>query len=62
LARKVGKGKIGIEAQTPDSWAAEYSAIDADLVKERFQMVLYCAAHFQHHIGQMIYLVNERLK
>src|SRR5262245_1005628 len=50
-----------IETQTPDSWAAEYSAIGADSVKDRFQMVLRCAAHFQHHIGQMIYLVNERL-
>jgi hypothetical protein len=51
-----------IEAQTPDSLASKYSVIGADSVKNRFQMVLRCAAHFQHRIGRMIYLVNERLK
>jgi len=51
-----------IEAQTADSWATEYRASGADSVENRFQIVLRCAAHFQHHLGQLIYLVNEQQK
>jgi len=48
-----------IEAQTADSWAAGYSAIGMEPANDRFMVFLRCAAHFQHHIGQMIYLVYE---
>jgi DinB superfamily len=48
-----------LEAQTTDSWGAEYSAIGWDSLDNRFTAFLRCAAHFQHHIGQMIYLTNE---
>jgi hypothetical protein len=51
-----------LEAQTTDSWGAEYSAIGMESVKDRFRAFLRCAAHFQHHIGQMIYLTNEHTK
>src|SRR5262245_6769379 len=51
-----------LEAQTMDSWGADYSAIGMESVNDRFTMFLRCAAHFQHHIGQMIYLVNEHTK
>jgi hypothetical protein len=51
-----------LEAQTTDSWGAEYSAIGMESVNDRFRAFLRCAAHFQHHIGQMIYLTNEHTK
>jgi uncharacterized damage-inducible protein DinB len=47
-----------IHAQAPEDWSAEYSGIGAD-ARNRLEMVLQCAAHMQHHIGQMIYLVYE---
>jgi hypothetical protein len=51
-----------LEAQTTDSWGAEYSAKGWDSLDNRFMAFLRCAAHFQHHIGQMIYLTNEHTK
>ena len=51
-----------LEAQTADSWSHPYSAVGAESVNDRFTMFLRCAAHFQHHLGQMIYLSNEHLK
>jgi hypothetical protein len=47
-----------IQAQSPADWSAEYSGAGAD-AKNRLEMVLQCAAHIQHHIGQMIYLGYE---
>jgi hypothetical protein len=51
-----------LEAQEADSWGAEYSAKGMESVDNRFLMFLRCAAHFQSHIGQMIYIVNEHKK
>jgi len=51
-----------LEAQTTDSWGAGYSAVGMEFVNNRFMMFLRCAAHFQSHIGQMIYIVNEHKK
>jgi hypothetical protein len=47
-----------IQAQSPEDWSAEYSGAGAD-AKNRLAMVTQCAAHMQHHIGQMIYLSYE---
>jgi hypothetical protein len=47
-----------IHGQSPADWPAEYSAVASDS-KNRLSMVVQCAAHMQHHIGQMIYLVHE---
>jgi hypothetical protein len=47
-----------IRVQSPADWAAEYSGIGTD-AKNRLAMVTQCAAHMQHHIGQMIYLGYE---
>jgi len=44
-----------VRAQSAEDWTASYSAVGAD-VANRFQMVLRCAAHLDHHVGQMIYL------
>lgn len=44
-----------VRAQSPEDWSAEYSGAGTN-AKIRLDMVLQCAAHMQHHIGQMIYL------
>jgi hypothetical protein len=49
-----------LESQTAESWSQEYAAAGAsDIVKDRFSIFLVCAAHFNHHVGQMIYLEKE---
>jgi uncharacterized damage-inducible protein DinB len=47
-----------IKKQTDDDWSAEYSGTGTSC-KTRLDIVMHCAAHMQHHIGQMIYLVHE---
>jgi hypothetical protein len=44
-----------IGAQSPEDWSSEYSGMGSD-AKNRLDIVVICAAHIQHHIGQMIYL------
>jgi hypothetical protein len=45
-----------VRAQSDEDWAASYSAERAGEVGSRFHMVLKCAAHLDHHVGQMVYL------
>jgi uncharacterized damage-inducible protein DinB len=47
-----------IRAQSPEDWSTEYSGTGTD-AKTRLDIVVICAAHMQHHIGQMIYLGYE---
>jgi uncharacterized damage-inducible protein DinB len=47
-----------IRAQSPEDWSAEYSGTGSD-ANTRLEIVIICAAHMQHHIGQMIYLRYE---
>ena len=47
-----------IREQCADDWSVAYSGVGSDC-KNRLAMVVQCAAHMQHHIGQMIYLVYE---
>jgi uncharacterized damage-inducible protein DinB len=47
-----------IRVQSPDDWQRDYSGAGAT-AQNRIDMVIQCAAHMQHHIGQMIYLVYE---
>jgi hypothetical protein len=47
-----------IRAQSPEDWSAEYSGAGTD-AKSRLEIIMQCAAHIQHHIGQMIYLNYE---
>jgi DinB superfamily len=47
-----------IQEQSSDDWSAPYTATGAH-AKNRLDMVIQCAAHMQHHIGQMIYLGHE---
>jgi len=47
-----------IEKQTAADWPASYTAERSD-AKDRFMMVLNCAGHLYHHVGQIIYLSKE---
>lgn len=47
-----------IRDQSPEDWSRPYSGIGTDS-PNRLAMIVQCAAHMQHHIGQMIYLANE---
>src|ERR1039457_7421065 len=47
-----------IVSQSAEDWSKEYSAAGAD-ARDRFEMVLQCATHLQHHVGQMMYLGFE---
>jgi uncharacterized damage-inducible protein DinB len=47
-----------IRAQSPEDWARGYSGAGTT-ARNRLDMVIQCAAHMQHHIGQMIYLAHE---
>jgi hypothetical protein len=50
-----------IHAQSADDWSSEYSGVGTN-AKIRLDMVMQCAAHMQHHIGQMIYVGYELQK
>jgi hypothetical protein len=50
-----------ISNQADDDWSAPYSAERTEN-KDRFSMVLNCAGHAYHHVGQMIYLQRELLR
>ncbi len=47
-----------IGGQSPEDWPKEYSGSGTNSMN-RLDMVLQCAAHMQHHIGQMIYILYE---
>jgi uncharacterized damage-inducible protein DinB len=47
-----------IRSQSEEDWSAPYSAQGADAT-DRFGIVLSCATHLHHHIGQMMYLGFE---
>ncbi len=47
-----------IQNQSPDEWSSEYSGVGTDAAN-RLTIFLVCESHLQHHIGQMIYLVNQ---
>jgi hypothetical protein len=47
-----------IGTQSPQDWSSDYSGVGTN-ARIRLDMVIQCAAHMQHHIGQMIYLKSE---
>ena len=44
-----------IRAQTGQDWSKPYAATGAE-ARDRFDMVVQCATHLHHHVGQMMYL------
>jgi len=51
-----------IEGQSESDWSAPYSAERETTSKNRFTILLRCASHLYHHIGQIIYLARELQK
>src|SRR5260370_35700488 len=49
-------GAIG--SQSAEDWSKEYTAVGVD-VRDRFAVLLLCATHLHHHVGQMMYLGFE---
>jgi uncharacterized damage-inducible protein DinB len=47
-----------VRAQSAENWAREYSGVGTNATN-RLDMIMQCAAHMQHHIGQMIYLTYQ---
>ena len=47
-----------IEAQSPEDWSKPYAAKSTD-ARTRLEILLICATHLHHHIGQMMYLTFE---
>jgi uncharacterized damage-inducible protein DinB len=47
-----------IRKQTPADWSLPYSA-ERSTEKNRFAILLHCASHADHHLGQIIYLSKE---
>jgi|SRR5579862_2852644 len=47
-----------IRRQSSADWAKQYSAIGTSCAN-RLDIVMHCAVHMQHHIGQMIYIGYE---
>ncbi len=47
-----------IARQHPEDWLAPYTA-EGEEPCDRFTIVLRCAAHAYHHVGQMIYLCKQ---
>ena len=48
-----------LAAQREADWHAPYEAVGADDVADRLTILLRCAAHADHHAGQMIYLCKQ---
>jgi hypothetical protein len=44
-----------IREQSSEDWSTPYTATGAD-ARDRFEIVLQCATHLHHHIGQMVYI------
>lgn len=47
-----------VRRQSPEGWLKAYSAVGTSC-DSPLDMIMQCAAHMQHHIGQMIYLDYE---
>lgn len=47
-----------IKSQRDEDWVRTYEATGVD-DNTRFSIVLRCAQHLHHHLGQILYLVNE---
>jgi uncharacterized damage-inducible protein DinB len=45
-----------IRAQSEKDWSQAYTAVGADHARNRFDIVLTCTSHLNHHLGQMQYL------
>ncbi len=51
-----------IEKQSETDWTAPYTAEREPDSKNRITLILRCASHLYHHVGQIIYLSRELQK
>ena len=51
-----------IRRQTAESWSRPYTAVGQENTKNRFKILVHCAGHAYHHVGQIIYLSRELAK
>jgi uncharacterized damage-inducible protein DinB len=51
-----------IEEQSAEDWQKPYTAVREPEAAERFAILLRCAGHAYHHVGQLIYLSRELRK
>lgn len=49
-----------LKKQTDANWSQAYEVTGVEENENRFSIYLRIAAHFHHHIGQMIYLVKAQ--
>jgi uncharacterized damage-inducible protein DinB len=47
-----------IEAQSEQDWCAPFTAAGHDAA-DRFSIVMHCATHLNHHLGQIIVLARQ---
>jgi hypothetical protein len=47
-----------VRSHLPADWTKPYSAVGSNCTTH-LDIVIQCAAHMQHHIGQMIYIANQ---
>lgn len=47
-----------VRTHLPADWTKSYSGVGTNCTTH-LDIVVQCAAHMQHHIGQMIYIANE---
>jgi uncharacterized damage-inducible protein DinB len=57
--RAVDMVLAALAAQREADWRASYSGVGAEDVTDRLSIFLRCAAHADHHTGQMIYLCKQ---
>jgi uncharacterized damage-inducible protein DinB len=48
-----------VRRQSASDWSAAYTAQRAENAGNRFNILLKCATHLDHHVGQMNYLCQE---
>lgn len=48
-----------LAAQGDEDWGKPFEGVGAEDVKDRLSMFVRCAAHLDHHAGQIIYLTKE---
>jgi hypothetical protein len=49
-------------AQSEGDWAKAYTAMREEDADNRFNILLRCATHLHHHVGQMMYLQMESMR
>jgi uncharacterized damage-inducible protein DinB len=48
-----------VRGQSESDWSKAYAAMREETAGNRFVILLRCATHLHHHVGQMIYLQKE---